>query len=64
MLLLAMDANFRLKNRIRANEHEDMVLGNRWGYLVEVGPYKEHLKGYVAEKDVSDVLDSAFGIDF
>ncbi|KAJ6463650.1 hypothetical protein C8R47DRAFT_992586 [Mycena vitilis] len=55
MLLLAMDANFRLKNRIRANEHEDLPLGSGWGYLVEEGPYKEHLKGYVAEKDVSSV---------
>jgi hypothetical protein len=53
MLLLAMDTNFRLKNRIRANEHEDLPLGAGWGHLVEEGPYKEHLKGYVAEKDVS-----------
>ncbi|KAJ6518333.1 hypothetical protein C8R47DRAFT_1205389 [Mycena vitilis] len=56
MLLLAMDANFRLKNRIRANEHEDLPLGSGWGYLVEEGPYKEHLKGYVAEKDVSTCI--------
>ncbi|KAJ7721966.1 hypothetical protein DFH07DRAFT_783991 [Mycena maculata] len=51
MIVLAMDANFRLKNRLRANEHEDRPLGSGWGHLVEEAPYKEHLKGYVAEKD-------------
>jgi hypothetical protein len=56
MLLLAMDANFRPKNRIRANEHEDAALGDGWGYVVEDRPYKEHLKAYVAEKDVRDAL--------
>jgi hypothetical protein len=53
MLILAMDANFRLKNRLRANEREDEALGPGWGHLVDEGPYREHLKGYVAEKDVS-----------
>jgi hypothetical protein len=56
MLLLALDANFRLKNRLRANEHDDQPLGSGWGYMVEDGPYKEHLRGYVAEKDVSVLL--------
>ncbi|KAJ7774223.1 hypothetical protein DFH07DRAFT_952479 [Mycena maculata] len=56
MMLLAMDANFRLRHRLRANEHEDRPLGSGWGHLVEDGPYKEHLKGYVAEKDVSTCI--------
>ncbi|KAJ7847056.1 hypothetical protein B0H13DRAFT_2362609 [Mycena leptocephala] len=56
MLLLALDANFRLKNRLRANEHADAALGDGWGYLVQTGPYKEHLKHYVAEKDVSTCI--------
>ncbi|KAJ7715173.1 hypothetical protein DFH07DRAFT_872702 [Mycena maculata] len=56
MMLLAMDANFRLRHRLRANEHEDRLLGSGWGHLVEDGPYKEHLKGYVAEKDVSTCI--------
>jgi hypothetical protein len=53
MLLLALDANFRLKHRLRANAHDDPPLASGWGYLVEEEPYKEHLKSYVAEKDVS-----------
>ncbi|KAJ7829911.1 hypothetical protein B0H13DRAFT_1655417 [Mycena leptocephala] len=56
MLLLAMDANFRLKNRLRANAHDDPPLGSGWGYMVEDAPYKEHLRNYVAEKDVSTCI--------
>ncbi|KAJ7820051.1 hypothetical protein B0H13DRAFT_1661106, partial [Mycena leptocephala] len=56
MLLVAIDANFCMKNRLRANEHEDPPLGSGWGYLVEDAPYKEHLRGYVAEKDVSTCI--------
>jgi hypothetical protein len=52
MLLLALDANFRLKNRLRANEHQDVSLGSGMGYFVEEAGFKEHLKNYVAEKDV------------
>ncbi|KAJ7038352.1 hypothetical protein C8F04DRAFT_1179974 [Mycena alexandri] len=56
MLLLAMDANFRLKNRLRANERDDPPLADGWGYIVEDAPYKEHLRSYVAEKDVSTCI--------
>ncbi|KAJ7178669.1 hypothetical protein C8R43DRAFT_843108, partial [Mycena crocata] len=52
MLLLALDANFRLKNRLRANEHDDPSLGPGAAYFVEQSGYREHLKNYVAEKDV------------
>ncbi|KAJ7225376.1 hypothetical protein GGX14DRAFT_386277 [Mycena pura] len=55
-LLLALDANFRLKNRIRANEHDDPSLGSGQGYFVETAAYKEHLRTYVAEKDVSSCV--------
>ncbi|KAJ7078641.1 hypothetical protein C8R43DRAFT_965974 [Mycena crocata] len=55
MLLLAMDANFRLKSRLRPNERDDQPLGG-WGHLVNEGPYKEHLVDYVAEKDVSTCI--------
>ncbi|KAJ7694247.1 hypothetical protein B0H17DRAFT_1159285 [Mycena rosella] len=56
MLILAMDTNFRLKNRLWANERLDLLLGDGWGHLVQEPPYKEHLKGYVAEKDVSTCI--------
>ncbi|KAJ7149496.1 hypothetical protein C8R43DRAFT_887995 [Mycena crocata] len=53
MLLLAVDANFKLKNRIRPNEIDDLSLGPGWSYWVEPRRYRKHLKKYVAEKDVS-----------
>ncbi|KAJ7040106.1 hypothetical protein C8F04DRAFT_948846 [Mycena alexandri] len=52
MLLLAMDANFRLKNRLRANENQEPSLCSGLGYFVEEKGYKKHIKNYVAEKDV------------
>ncbi|KAJ7855835.1 hypothetical protein B0H13DRAFT_1902935 [Mycena leptocephala] len=51
-----LDANFRLKNRLRANEHQDPSLSPGLGYFVDPGPYKEHLRHYVAEKDVSSCI--------
>ncbi|KAJ7053088.1 hypothetical protein C8F01DRAFT_1261266 [Mycena amicta] len=55
-LMLALDANFRLKNRIRANERQDPSLGSGWGCFVDDGPYKDHLREYVAEDDVSTCI--------
>lgn len=51
-LIVAMDANFKMKNRIRAREHDDPSLGPGWGAFVEPKRYKKHLRKYVAEKDV------------
>ncbi|KAJ6557474.1 hypothetical protein B0H19DRAFT_1261098 [Mycena capillaripes] len=50
---LTVDANFRLKNRIRNNEIDDPTLGPGWGYWVEPQKYQEHLKKYINETDVS-----------
>jgi hypothetical protein len=47
-----MDADFKMKNRIRAREHDDPSLGPGWGAFVEPTKYKKHLRNYVAEKDV------------
>ncbi|KAJ7093757.1 hypothetical protein C8R44DRAFT_890661 [Mycena epipterygia] len=51
MLLLAVDANFKLKNRMRANQINDPSLGPGWSYFVGPRGYKRHLRKYVAEKD-------------
>ncbi|KAJ7695523.1 hypothetical protein B0H16DRAFT_1351007, partial [Mycena metata] len=52
-LIVAIDANFKLKNLIRTNERDDPSLGPGWGAFVEPTKYKEHLKNYIAEADVS-----------
>lgn len=61
MLILAMDANFRLKNRLRGNERDHTPLGLGMGYFVEPVEYKAHLKGYVNEEDVCDSCTSVHG---
>ncbi|KAJ7716561.1 hypothetical protein B0H16DRAFT_1741222 [Mycena metata] len=55
-LLLAVDANFRLKNRMRPNEIDDPPLGPGWSYWVEPKRYHHHLKKYVGEKDMSTCI--------
>ncbi|KAJ7473868.1 hypothetical protein B0H11DRAFT_1918683 [Mycena galericulata] len=55
-LILAIDANFKLKNSIRANERYDPSLGPGWGAFVEPQAYRKHLKKYVAEKDISTCI--------
>ncbi|KAJ6491119.1 hypothetical protein C8R45DRAFT_901358 [Mycena sanguinolenta] len=52
-LIMALDANFKLKTRIRACEHDDPSLGPGWGAFVLPTRYKKHLRNYIAEKDVS-----------
>ncbi|KAF7306302.1 CxC2 domain-containing protein [Mycena indigotica] len=51
-LMLTIDANFRLKNRIRSNERDDPSLCAGQGYFVLNEPYKHHLRNYVAEEDL------------
>ncbi|KAJ7060165.1 hypothetical protein C8F01DRAFT_1058798 [Mycena amicta] len=53
---LALDANFRLKNRIRGNERYDPSFGPGLGYFVETEAYKKHLRNYVSEHDISTCI--------
>ncbi|KAJ7506191.1 hypothetical protein B0H11DRAFT_2220108 [Mycena galericulata] len=55
-LILAVDANFKLKNRLRPNEHHDPSLGPGWGAFVEPKRYRKHLRKYVVEKDISTCI--------
>jgi hypothetical protein len=59
-LIVALDANFKLKNSIRNNEHYDPSLGPRWGAFVEPTAYRAHLRKYVAVKDVSEIYVSKY----
>lgn len=51
-LILAIDANFRLKN-LRRPSSLDPGLQTGWAYFVENGPYLEHIAKYPKQKDVS-----------
>jgi hypothetical protein len=59
MLCIAVDTNFRLKNRIRTNEIDDLSLGPGWGYWVEASRYRKHLRKYVNEKEVRALFAGA-----
>ncbi|KAJ7020541.1 hypothetical protein C8F04DRAFT_974156, partial [Mycena alexandri] len=56
MLIVALDANFKLKNRMRGNAKSDPPLGPGWEYFVEPKEYKKHLRNYVPEKDISSCI--------
>ena len=57
MLILAMDANFRLKNRMRANDQTDPELGPGWAYFVNNSPYATFIKDYVDDEEVRQFLN-------
>ncbi|KAJ7704630.1 hypothetical protein B0H14DRAFT_2416236 [Mycena olivaceomarginata] len=48
MLLVALDANFKLKNRMRQNERPDPSLGPGLGYFVDSAKYRRHLRKYIS----------------
>jgi hypothetical protein len=54
MLILAMDANFRL--RLKARGIMDSELGSGWAYFVEESEYAAHIKKNMEDKDVSLIL--------
>lgn len=48
-----MDANFRMKNRLRPGTKQDPTLGDGLAYVTEHNMYEEHIKGYIDEEEVS-----------
>lgn len=51
-LYVSIDANFRLKNRLRNNNKDD-GLHTGLAYFVEQKPYNEHILKHTTEADVS-----------
>jgi hypothetical protein len=52
MLVVAMDANFRLKSRLRGTINKEPTLGLGWSYFVNNGPYSDFIKDYVDQEEV------------
>lgn len=52
-LVLAVDANFRLKRRAVSSAERDPALGNGLGYFVEDSSYAQHVLGHADQEDVS-----------
>jgi hypothetical protein len=60
MLIVAMDANFRLKSRLRgSSKNQEPMLGLGWAYFVNNGSYSEFIKDYVDQDDVH-ILQSVY----
>ena len=57
MLIVAMDANFRLKSRLRGGVNKEPALRLGWAYFVNNGPYAEFIKDYVDQEEVWFLLD-------
>jgi len=53
MPVYCLDANFRLKSRLRQNERANPPIAPGSGYFVDPEAYKNFLKDYVSENDVS-----------
>ena len=52
MLIVAMDANFRLRSKLRGVVNKNHTLGPGWSYFVNNGPYSDFIKHYVDEEEV------------
>jgi len=52
MLIVAMDANFCLKSRLRGSLNREPTLGLGWAYFVNNGPYLDFIKEYVDQDEV------------
>ncbi|KAF9522825.1 hypothetical protein CPB83DRAFT_887328 [Crepidotus variabilis] len=53
MMILCMDANFRLKNQLVSNYSTDPGLGTGWSYMVTRKPYEEYVLSQADEDDIS-----------
>jgi hypothetical protein len=54
-IILALDANFWLKNRIRSSDKADPGLHTGLAYFVPQAAYKSHILKYATQRNVSDL---------
>ncbi|KAF8954794.1 hypothetical protein BDZ97DRAFT_1927721 [Flammula alnicola] len=53
MMIICMDANFRLKNQLVSNYSQDPGLGIGWAYMVPRKPYEEYVLSRANDTDIS-----------
>lgn len=56
VLILCMDANFRLKNQLVSNYSQDPGLGIGWAYMVPRAAYERYVLSRATDSDVSSFL--------
>jgi hypothetical protein len=54
MLIVAMDANFRLQSRLRLSTLKHPALSPGWAYFVDNSPYADFIKDYVDDEEVRE----------
>ena len=52
MVMICMDANFRLKNQLVSNYSQDPGLGIGWAYLLPRLPYEKYVLSRADDDDV------------
>lgn len=52
MLIVAMDANFRLRSKLRGVGLTDITLNSGLAYFVDNKPYADFIKDYVDQEEV------------
>ncbi|TFK60098.1 hypothetical protein BDN72DRAFT_779845 [Pluteus cervinus] len=57
-LFLAMDANFRLKRRVKSSENVDPSLNKGWAYFVDHEPYMEHIQQFSDQSQAKSTCSS------
>ena len=53
MMIICMDANFRLKNQVVSNYSQDPGLGIGWAYMLPRVPYEKYVLSRANDEDVS-----------
>ncbi|TFK58236.1 hypothetical protein BDN72DRAFT_873189 [Pluteus cervinus] len=57
-LFLAMDANFRLKRRVKSSEDADPSLNKGWAYFVDQEPYMKHIERFSDQSQAKSTCSS------
>lgn len=60
---VAVDCNFRLKNRHRATNNVHVALAPGLSYFVEPQGYMEHVRKHASETEVRSLFTSIFVVD-
>ncbi|PBK59169.1 hypothetical protein ARMSODRAFT_983262 [Armillaria solidipes] len=59
VLLICMDANFRLKNQMVSSYSRDPGLGIGWGYFVPRAPFETYVLNHTSDEDISTCVGFA-----
>ena len=64
MMVICMDANFRLKNQIVSNYSQDPGLGIGWAYLLPRQAYESYVLSRASDDDVRVVSSLASHVTY